>query len=58
MQTTEFFDDVQAWAQPQMVGIAQDDLGIDVVQIFGCHRFDAAISAYWLENRGFNRAVI
>ena len=41
-----------------MVGIAQDDLGIDVVQIFGCHRFDAAISAYWLENRGFNRAVI
>ena len=41
-----------------MVGVAQDDLGIDVVQIFGRHRFNAAVSAYGLEDWGFNRAMV
>ena len=58
VQTTKLFDDFQARTQPQMVGVAQNDLGIDVVQVFGCHRFDTAISAYWLEDRGFNSAMI
>ena len=41
-----------------MVGVAEDDLGVDVVQVLRGHGFDRAVGADGHEHGGFDGAVV
>lgn len=41
-----------------MVGVAENDLGLDVVQVLRCHGFDRAVGADGHEYGGFDAAVV
>src|SRR5690606_15415954 len=58
MQPAVLFHDVGAGAQPQMEGIAQDDLRADLVEFMRQHGFYAAVSAYGHEDGRLDDAVI
>ncbi|MNG21502.1 hypothetical protein D3C84_1058760 [compost metagenome] len=58
MQAAELLDDVEAGAQPQVEGVAENDLGLDVVQLVRAHRLHRAIGTHRLEHRGLDFAVI
>ena len=50
-------DHFQPGPQPQVEGIAEHDVGADVLQLDRRHRLDRAIGADRHEGRGFHRAV-
>ena len=58
VQAAKLLDDLQARAQPQVESVAQNDLGLDVVQLVRAHRLHRAVGAYRLEDRGLHRAVV
>ncbi|KAF1007167.1 MAG: hypothetical protein GAK32_02340 [Pseudomonas fluorescens] len=56
MQVAMLLDHLCARAQPQVEGVAQDDLGADVDNVTRQHALDGAIGAHRHECRGFHRA--
>ena len=58
VQAAELVHHVHARAQPQVEGVAQDDLRADVTQFDRVHRLDRAVRAHWHEDRGFDGAVV
>ena len=58
MQATKLLDDVNPRAQPQVEGVAQDDLRAHIVQACGHDALDRAVGADGHEYGGFNHAVI
>jgi len=57
VQTAKGFDHIETRAQPEVEGVAQNDLRADVVQIARRHGFDGAVSADRHKNGGFDDAV-
>lgn len=57
MQAAKLFHDVQAWAHPQMKGVAQNNLGIDLVQIARRHAFHGAVGAHRHEDGCLNNTM-
>ncbi len=51
-------DHVQPGAQPQVEGVAQDDLRVDFIELQRRHRLDRAIGAHRHEDRRFDHAVV
>ena len=58
VQATKLLDDVHSRAQPQVEGVAQNDLRAHIVQACGHHALDRAVGTDWHEYGGFNHAVI
>ena len=58
VQATEGADDIKARSQPQVKGVAKDDLGTGFVQAVGRHGLDGAVGSNRHENRGFDGAVV
>ena len=56
VQTTPARHHFVAGAQVQVVGVAEDDLGTDLLQLFRQHPFDRALGADRHEGRCFNPA--
>ena len=50
-------DQVVARAQPQVVGVAEDDLGAELLELLRVQRLDRSLGADRHEHRGFHRAV-
>jgi hypothetical protein len=57
VEAAEFFDDLGAGAEPEVVGIAKDDLGVDHVEVVGMEGFDRSLGADGHENGGFDHTV-
>ena len=57
VQAAVRFDHVQARAQVQMEGVAEDDLGAELADLFGQHALDRTIGADRHERRRFHRAA-
>jgi hypothetical protein len=57
VQTAQMFYQAMPGPQIQMVGIGQDDLGIDRQKVFGGHGLDGRIGTHRHEYGGFNAAV-
>ena len=51
------FDHIGAGAQPEVKGVAQDDLGANLFDRLGRHALDRAVGADRHERRGFHRAT-
>ena len=57
MQSTVRGDDFEAGAQPQVKGVAEADLGADLVQVTRGHCFNRAVGADRHEDRCFDDAM-
>ena len=57
VQAAEPFDALVARAQVEVVGVAQDDLGADLVQVVGIERLDRGVGADRHEHRRLDVAV-
>ena len=58
MQATKGGEHLSAWPEPQVKGIAQNDLRTHLAQISGHHAFDRAVGAHGHEDRGLHDAVV
>ena len=59
VQASGTLDDVHTGTQVQVIGVAQDDLGLDVLAQFGhMDSLDGSHGAYWHEDRGLDLAVV
>ena len=59
MQTTSLFDNLKSWAEVKVIGVAQDDLRLDVVfYLVQVNAFYAAYRANGHENRSFNLTMV
>ena len=58
MQATVGFDHLQTGTQPQMKGVTQNDLRVDVIQHVRIHALDRAIRANRHENRRLHFAMV
>ena len=58
VQAAVLADHVQPWPQPQMEGVAEHDLGADLVQLARRHRLDRAVGAHRHEDRRLHHAVV
>src|SRR5256714_2674346 len=50
-------DDVESRPQPQMVGVAEDDLRAELLELARCHGLDRAVSADRHEDRRLDGAM-
>ena len=57
MESSELFDHVESGTQPEMECIAEDDLRIDIIQIFRGHGLDGTVGSHWHKDGRFNGAV-
>lgn len=57
MESSEFFDDFGAGAEPEVVGVSEDDLGVDHVEVIGVEGFDRALGADGHKDWGFDNTV-
>jgi hypothetical protein len=57
MQAAVRFDDLQAGAQVQVEGVAEDDLGAERADLFGQHALHRAIGAHGHEGGRFHGAA-
>lgn len=57
VKSAEIADDIGAGTQPKVVGIAEDDLGVDGDEVLGMEGFDGALGADGHENGRFNDPV-
>ena len=58
VQSLELRDHVQTWAQPEVEGVAQDDLRAHLVQRRRQHALDRAVSAHRHEDRCLDHTVV
>jgi hypothetical protein len=58
MQAAVFLDDIEPRPQPQVKGVAEDDLRVHFHQLARRHRLDRAIGAHRHEDRRLHRAVV
>ena len=57
MESTQFADDFGPGPEPEVVGVAQDNLGLHKVKVFGVEGFYRPLSADRHKNWGFNDSV-
>ena len=57
MKSTHFLDDVLTRTQPQVVGIAENDFGIEKAQFLGMKGLDRALGSDGHEYGGLDRAM-
>ena len=57
VQTAMRSDDIKPWPQPQVKGVAQHDVRIDLLKLERTHRLHRAIGAHRHEGRRFHPAV-
>ena len=57
VQVAMLLDDLRTRAQPQVEGIAEDDLGADLVDVPGQHALDRAVGAHGHEGRCLHGAT-
>jgi len=57
VESTEFTDGFLPGTQPEVVGIAENDLGIEKAQFIGMQGLDRTLGAHRHEDRGFDCAV-
>ena len=50
-------NDLSAGTEPEVKGVAKDDLDTHRLQLFGCHRLDGAVGADWHEGRRLDVAT-
>src|SRR3546814_13002021 len=58
VQPAMLVHDFRAWAQPQVKGIAQHDLRVDVLELVRHHGLDAAVGTHGHEDRGLDDAMV
>ncbi len=58
VQAAVAVQDVGAGAQPQVEGVAQHDLGADLLQFVRQHGLDAAVGAHGHEDRRLDDAMV
>ena len=59
MEAARLAEDIETWAQIEVIGVAQNDLGLDLLTEFGeMHTFHTAHRTYWHEDGGENLAVV
>ena len=58
MQATKFSHDFQPRSQPQVKGIAEDDLSVDLLEFQRRHCLDRAVGADWHEDRRLDHTVV
>ena len=57
MQAAEAADQLMAGPDVEMVGVAEDDLGAQLLEVFRGHALDRGLGAHRHEDRGLHRAV-
>ena len=59
MQATSLAQDIESWAQVQMIGVAQNNLGLYLLAQLGeMYTLDASHRTYWHEDGRLDLAVI
>ena len=58
MQPAKLFNNLQARAQPQVKGIAQNNMGIDFLELKRRHRLHRTVGTHRHKNRRLDYAMI